>query len=179
MQDPEFIAVHRTSPTAFTRERSLPFRLLVLFLMNLLKSAIQFELDSFFAAVLGREVPQREITQSAFSQARNHLKHEAFVALNNRAAAVFYAEAPIRRWHGYRTLAVDGKTVANYLDLLVDLLLVRRLPPDHVNVGKRLVKRAFRVERVLSVACFSAEVASCTAARSTSAPPGSPLSVHA
>lgn len=39
-----------------------------------------------------------------------------------------------------RSLAVDGKTVAKYLDLMVDLLLVRRLPPYHANVGKRLVK---------------------------------------
>jgi predicted AAA+ superfamily ATPase len=39
-----------------------------------------------------------------------------------------------------RALAVDGKTVAKYLDLMVDLLLVRRLPPFHANVGKRLVK---------------------------------------
>lgn len=39
-----------------------------------------------------------------------------------------------------RNLGVDGKTAAAYLDLLVDLLLVRRLPPWHVNLGKRLVK---------------------------------------
>jgi predicted AAA+ superfamily ATPase len=39
-----------------------------------------------------------------------------------------------------RSLGVDGKTVAGYLDLLVDLLLVRRLPAWHHNVGKRLVK---------------------------------------
>jgi predicted AAA+ superfamily ATPase len=39
-----------------------------------------------------------------------------------------------------RGLAIDGKTVARYLDLLVDLLLVRRLPPFHANVGKRLVR---------------------------------------
>ncbi len=39
-----------------------------------------------------------------------------------------------------RALGVDGKTVAAYLDLMVDLLLVRRLPPWHRNVGKRLVK---------------------------------------
>jgi len=39
-----------------------------------------------------------------------------------------------------RALAVDGKTVARYLDLLVDLLLVRRLPPYRANIGKRLVK---------------------------------------
>ena len=39
-----------------------------------------------------------------------------------------------------RGLGVDGKTVSRYLDLMVDLLLVRRLPPWHKNVGKRLVK---------------------------------------
>jgi predicted AAA+ superfamily ATPase len=39
-----------------------------------------------------------------------------------------------------RGLAVDGKTVARYLDLLVDLLLVRRLQPFQANIGKRLVK---------------------------------------
>lgn len=39
-----------------------------------------------------------------------------------------------------RSLAVDGKTIAAYLDLLVDLLLVRRLAPWHANTRKRLVK---------------------------------------
>lgn len=39
-----------------------------------------------------------------------------------------------------RGLALDGRTVNRYLDLLVDLLLVRRLAPYHVNVGKRLVR---------------------------------------
>lgn len=37
-------------------------------------------------------------------------------------------------------LAVEGKTTARYLDLMVDLMLVRRLQPFHANVGKRLVK---------------------------------------
>ncbi|MBL4629284.1 MAG: ATP-binding protein [Roseicyclus sp.] len=39
-----------------------------------------------------------------------------------------------------RSLEVDNKTITNYLDLLVDLLLVRRLQPWHSNVKKRLVK---------------------------------------
>ena len=39
-----------------------------------------------------------------------------------------------------RGLAVDGKTVARYLDLLVDLMLVRRLQPFQANIGKRMVK---------------------------------------
>ena len=37
-------------------------------------------------------------------------------------------------------LGLDGKTVASYLDLMVDLLLVRRLPPWLRNEGKRLVR---------------------------------------
>jgi predicted AAA+ superfamily ATPase len=37
-------------------------------------------------------------------------------------------------------LGVSGQTVGRYLDLLVDLMLVRRLHPWHENVGKRLVK---------------------------------------
>jgi hypothetical protein len=39
-----------------------------------------------------------------------------------------------------RNLGVDAKTAAAYLDLLADLLLLRRLPAWHANVGKRLVK---------------------------------------
>jgi predicted AAA+ superfamily ATPase len=39
-----------------------------------------------------------------------------------------------------RGLGIDGKTVARYLDLLVDLLLARRLPAWHRNAGKRLVR---------------------------------------
>jgi uncharacterized protein len=37
-------------------------------------------------------------------------------------------------------LSVSAPTVTSYISLLVDLLLVRRLPPHHANVGKRLVK---------------------------------------
>lgn len=37
-------------------------------------------------------------------------------------------------------LSVSAPTVTSYIDLLVDLLLVRRLRPLHANTGKRLVK---------------------------------------
>lgn len=39
-----------------------------------------------------------------------------------------------------RNLGVDAKTAHTYIDLLCALLLVRRLPPWHANLGKRLVK---------------------------------------
>lgn len=37
-------------------------------------------------------------------------------------------------------LETSPQSVTRYIDLLADLLLVRRLPPVHANVGKRLVK---------------------------------------
>lgn len=37
-------------------------------------------------------------------------------------------------------LSIATKTVGFYIDLLVDLLLLRRLTPYHANIGKRLVK---------------------------------------
>ena len=37
-------------------------------------------------------------------------------------------------------MEVSAQSITRYIDLLSDLLLVRRLPPLHANVGKRLVK---------------------------------------
>ncbi|MCP5018873.1 MAG: DUF4143 domain-containing protein, partial [Ketobacter sp.] len=39
-----------------------------------------------------------------------------------------------------RSLEVSAQSVSRYIDLLCDLLLVRRLPPYTVNIGKRLTK---------------------------------------
>jgi len=39
-----------------------------------------------------------------------------------------------------RSLGTDSRTVGGYVDLLSDLFLLRRLPPWHANIGKRLVK---------------------------------------
>lgn len=48
--------------------------------------------------------------------------------------------APLNVAELARSLGVDTKTAGRYLDLLVDLLLAKRLAPWHSNVGKRLVK---------------------------------------
>ncbi|MCY4211513.1 MAG: ATP-binding protein [Gammaproteobacteria bacterium] len=39
-----------------------------------------------------------------------------------------------------RALEISAQSVTRYIDLLADLLLLRRLPPFRTNVGKRLVK---------------------------------------
>ncbi len=82
----------------------------------------------FVRTYLERDVPQLgpRIPAESLRRLWTMLAHQQGGLLNAAALA--------------RALAVDGKTVAGYLDLLVDLLLVRRLPPWHGNIRKRLVK---------------------------------------
>ena len=48
--------------------------------------------------------------------------------------------APLRVNELAGSLGISTPTVLRYIDVLVDLMIVRRLPPYHVNVGKRLIK---------------------------------------
>jgi predicted AAA+ superfamily ATPase len=47
---------------------------------------------------------------------------------------------PLNAAHLARNLDVSGVTIGRYLDLMADLLLVRRLKPWTFNIGKRLVR---------------------------------------
>jgi hypothetical protein len=84
--------------------------------------------QDFIRTYLEREIPQfgPRIPAETLRRLWTMLAHNQGELLNSANLA--------------RALSVDGKTVARYLDLLVDLLLVRRLPPWHRNAGKRLVK---------------------------------------
>jgi predicted AAA+ superfamily ATPase len=84
--------------------------------------------ENFIRTYLERDVPQLgpRIAAETLRRFWMMLAHTQGGLLNAAALA--------------RGLGVDGKTIASYLDLMVDLLLVRRLPPWHRNTGKRLVK---------------------------------------
>ncbi len=53
----------------------------------------------------------REVTKSAFCQARQKLKSSAFQALNRFWVERWHAQAPFERWCGLRVVAVDGTCV--------------------------------------------------------------------
>jgi len=84
--------------------------------------------EAFIATYLERDIPQLgpRIPATTLRRFWTMLAHRQGALLNAAELA--------------RALAVDGKTVAKYLDLMVDLLMVRRLQPLHANVGKRLTK---------------------------------------
>jgi hypothetical protein len=90
-------------------------------------ASLRWRLD-FIRTYLERDIPQLgpRIPAETLRRFWTMLAHQQGGLLNAAAFA--------------RALAVDGKTVAAYLDLLVDLLLVRRLTPWHGNIRKRLVK---------------------------------------
>ncbi len=90
-------------------------------------ASLRWRLD-FIRTYLERDIPQLgpRIPAQTLRRLWTMLAHGQGGLLNAAALA--------------RSLAVDGKTVARYLDLLVDLLLVRRLEPWRGDVRKRLVK---------------------------------------
>ena len=107
----EFIARHRTSPTAFLRQRKFPFHNLVLFLLGNLKSSYNKELDRFFHQISGGIISQSDITKPAVSTARKHLSPEVFLELNRQAICQFEQNVTLDNWHGFRLLTIDGTTL--------------------------------------------------------------------
>ena len=66
---------------------------------------------SVFKQLNKTDVPERKVTASALCQARQKLKHQAFIELNHSVSQHFYQHYSYKTWHGFRLLAFDGSTV--------------------------------------------------------------------
>jgi predicted AAA+ superfamily ATPase len=98
------------------------------YLANDLESSLAWRSD-FIQTFLARDLPQLGVTIPAETLRRfwrmcAHLQGQLFNASQLGAALG----------------GVAHTTVGRYLDLLADAMLLRRLPPFHINIGKRLVK---------------------------------------
>lgn len=84
--------------------------------------------QNFIRTYLERDVPQfgRRIPAETLERLWTMLAHSQGTLLNTSRLA--------------SGLSISAPTVTSYVDLMVDLLLVRRLRPFHANTGKRLVK---------------------------------------
>jgi len=76
---------------------------------------------------------ERDVPQMGFRVPANRLRRLWTMLAHLQGEPVNYAQLG-------GNLEVNGKTVSHYIDILCDLLLVRRLEPWHANVKKRLVK---------------------------------------
>ena len=53
---------------------------------------------------------ENKVSKGAFSQARQKLKHEAFIELDKDQIDYFYGTTDYKKWNGFRLIAIDGST---------------------------------------------------------------------
>jgi len=106
----EFINRSRQSKKDFTRERKLPFHILIAFLINFVRGSYQDELDKFFKAIHRFDVARRIVSKVALTNARMKLKFQAFMELNQHMIDYFEKHFAPNTWHSFRLLAIDGST---------------------------------------------------------------------
>jgi hypothetical protein len=104
-----FRDAHRVNSADFTRKRSLTLPILVAFLLQLTGgTALQYALDTFFGTLHDGVVGLREVSKSAFCQARKKLKASAFISLNRFWTEQWHETVAFERWCGLRVVAGDG-----------------------------------------------------------------------
>ncbi len=107
----EFLNRHRFSDKFFIRERLLSFPTLIYYFINLPKGAYQNELDNYYKTLAHLECAEHFVSKAALCKARNKIKFEAFVELNQDANNYFRENMAPHKWHGFNLLTTDGSTV--------------------------------------------------------------------
>ena len=103
---PSFQEEHRKGQ-AFTRNRKLPFPIVVGMVLRMVKTSIQITCNW-----LGDFMETEPVSKQAFSQARNRLSFTAFEAMHEDGIRVNYSISPKGGlWKGYRIIACDGSTL--------------------------------------------------------------------
>ena len=108
INSPDFIDRNRKSKKDFTRNRKLPFHILIAFLLNFVRGSYQDELDKFFKTIHRFDVAKRIVSKAALTKARMKLKFDAFIELNMHLVNYFDKHFNPRTWFGFRLLAIDG-----------------------------------------------------------------------
>jgi hypothetical protein len=105
--DDRFKGRHRTEERYFTRRRALTFPVMMVLMLQKSVKGMQLVLNEFF-----EKLKQHPVTSSAFTQARGHLRHTAFIELNQKAVLdTCYGDGDYKRYQGMRLLAIDGSRI--------------------------------------------------------------------
>lgn len=103
----EFVNDHKRNKNDFTRNRTLTYPIMFLLLLRKSIKSLQLVLNELF---IYNHISQT-VSGSAYNQARKKFKHTAFIALNDGTIELFYKEAKIKRWKGYRVFGVDASKI--------------------------------------------------------------------
>jgi hypothetical protein len=99
---------HRRDDRFFTRNRILTFGIVAMLILKKSMKSLQLILNGFSGFF--NLIP---VTCSAFTQARSHLSHTAFIELNEKAiVSVVYEDGNYKRYGGkFRLSGIDGSEV--------------------------------------------------------------------
>ena len=98
----------------FTRKKKLSFSITLMMISNLIKKSLSLEIVNFVKIFNGYSSTElSNFTQSAFIQSRNKINPEVFKHLSATLITEYYSdnELSIKRWNGFRVLAVDGSRI--------------------------------------------------------------------
>jgi hypothetical protein len=92
----------------------MPFELLILSMLNMLKRTLSVELTCFFEHL--KRICNRQfanITPSAFTQSRHKLSPDVFLGMNQVLIEEYYSDndSRVKLWKNHRLLGVDGSTI--------------------------------------------------------------------
>lgn len=109
-QNKAYTNLFRTTSTAFTRKRKLPFEKLSLLIIQLCKKTLAVEIDNFFEGMNDG----LSCSVAAFSLQRMKLNPSFFYSWNMILWMNFYVEYgnKVKRWKGYRVLGCDGSNLS-------------------------------------------------------------------
>jgi len=104
------LELFRVNKTDFIRRRKLPFEILVLSMLKLLRKSLSSEIHNIFTEL---ETYVKKITSSAFIQGRKKLNPELFYALHHLIVSEYYKDNDenVKLYKGMRVLSIDGSTI--------------------------------------------------------------------
>lgn len=109
IHDDSFIKQHKTSKSAFTRNRKIGFCENMAFILNTLSRTLQIELDDFINNVLKKK--DLQITKQAFSKSRKNISWQAFQEIFILSRDMIFKTKSINRVNGYRVFAIDASEI--------------------------------------------------------------------
>jgi hypothetical protein len=108
----EFLKNNRIGRNSFLRIRLLPFTVIFLFILNMLRTSIPKEVIGF----CNNCNLKQKFCRSAVTKARSKLDPKAYIEMNHVLLKEFYTDNSFERFHGFITLAIDGSTIQLPID---------------------------------------------------------------
>jgi len=110
LHDWRFRERSKERPPDFTRERKVGFVDVVSIILNGVRRTTQVELDDFLERLRPILADLTTYTKQSFAEARQKLRPEAFVELNDALVDRYYRDEDYQTFRGFRLLAIDGST---------------------------------------------------------------------